>query len=155
MPTSREHYDERTFLIFIDSYENNVPTGCYYSPYHEETDAFQSLSQLLLKLDQSLDVENIPQSFQNLRTFFPKAGIWPSVSQEISLGRGRLATFVVRVYFRRNVSWQGRVTWLDEERTQNFRSVLELICLMDSALSESCGPKWYTSEQSSNKAAMI
>lgn len=44
------------------------------------------------------------------------------------------ATFVVRIHFRRNSTWQGTITWTDSKRTQNFRSALELIRLMDSAL---------------------
>lgn len=44
------------------------------------------------------------------------------------------AVFVVRIHFRRNSTWQGTITWTDSKRTQNFRSALELIRLMDSAL---------------------
>lgn len=46
------------------------------------------------------------------------------------------ATFVIRVHFHRNATWQGTVTWLDTGKVQNFRSALELITLMDGALSE-------------------
>lgn len=42
------------------------------------------------------------------------------------------ATFIVKVLYRENKSWQGRVTWTEENKTQSFRSVLELINLIDS-----------------------
>ena len=48
--------------------------------------------------------------------------------------KGKLATFVVKVLFRQHTSWQGSITWLEEQSEQAFRSVLELILLMDSAL---------------------
>ena len=42
-------------------------------------------------------------------------------------------TFVVHVISQENATWQGQVTWLDEKETKSFRSLLELIKLMDEA----------------------
>lgn len=50
--------------------------------------------------------------------------------------RGKRATFVVRVQFRQNSTWQGTVDWTDKKKSQSFRSMLELIRLMDNALTE-------------------
>ena len=47
---------------------------------------------------------------------------------------GELATFAVRVLFRQNTSWQGSITWCEGKREEPFRSVLELILLMSTAL---------------------
>ena len=47
---------------------------------------------------------------------------------------GALCTFAVRILFRQNASWQGSVIWLEEKREESFRSALELVLLMDSAL---------------------
>ncbi|MBE6598234.1 MAG: hypothetical protein E7638_02190 [Ruminococcaceae bacterium] len=52
------------------------------------------------------------------------------------LKRGKLATFTVRILFRQNTSWQGYLMWMEKGREESFRSVLELIFLMDSALSQ-------------------
>ena len=49
--------------------------------------------------------------------------------------RGEKATFVVNVQFRQNATWQGTVRWLNRDQTQRFRSTLELISLMEDALS--------------------
>lgn len=43
-------------------------------------------------------------------------------------------TFVVRILDTQNATWQGTVTWTDEDRTVPFRSALELIRLIDGAL---------------------
>lgn len=49
---------------------------------------------------------------------------------------GELGTFVIRVQHRQHSSWQGRVTHLDNNRTVYFRSVLELIKIIDGTLDE-------------------
>jgi len=45
-----------------------------------------------------------------------------------------VATFRLRVIFRQHTSWQGTLLWQDERQEESFRSVLELIHLIDSAL---------------------
>ena len=50
--------------------------------------------------------------------------------------KGDRATFVVQVQFRQNATWQGTVTWAEKNEIQHFRSVLELIRLMDDSLRE-------------------
>jgi len=43
-------------------------------------------------------------------------------------------SFVVQVLDTQNQTWQGTVTWLNGKHTESFRSLLELIKLMDSAV---------------------
>ena len=43
-------------------------------------------------------------------------------------------TFVVEVIDQQNASWQGTVNWINTGKKENFRSALELIRLIDSAL---------------------
>ena len=43
-------------------------------------------------------------------------------------------SFIVNILQQQNSSWQGTITWVDESKTQNFRSALELIRLIDSTL---------------------
>ncbi len=43
-------------------------------------------------------------------------------------------TFIVKLDNRQRDSWQGEVVWADENRTERFRSALELIKLMDEAM---------------------
>lgn len=43
-------------------------------------------------------------------------------------------TFMIHIMSRENASWQGQVTWLNQTETRNFRSMLELIKLMDTVL---------------------
>ena len=50
---------------------------------------------------------------------------------------GAVETFSLRILFRRNASWQGSLAW--DSREEPFRSVLELLFLLDAALRESAG----------------
>lgn len=43
-------------------------------------------------------------------------------------------TFIINVMDQQNATWQGSVTWVDEQREQYFRSTLELLKLIDGAL---------------------
>jgi len=45
-------------------------------------------------------------------------------------------TFIVKIVNRQNSTWQGSVTWVEEQKTQNFRSALELLKLIDGVLDE-------------------
>ncbi|MBC3517149.1 hypothetical protein H8K20_12185 [Neobittarella massiliensis] len=56
---------------------------------------------------------------------------------QITKHRGDKETFVVQIQYRQNATWQGKVTWADKDETKSFRSALELIKLIDSALDES------------------
>ncbi len=52
------------------------------------------------------------------------------VNQE---NRGDVATFVIRVQHRQNNSSQGTITWMDKNQTLRFRSMFELMKLIDEA----------------------
>ncbi len=43
-------------------------------------------------------------------------------------------TFVVKIEFCQHGTWQGQVIWAEENRTERFRSALELLRLMDEAM---------------------
>ena len=43
-------------------------------------------------------------------------------------------TFIVKVDNCQNGSWQGKVVWADENKTEHFRSTLELIRMIDGAM---------------------
>ena len=43
-------------------------------------------------------------------------------------------SFLVSIKYRQNSSWQGTVQWVETGKTQNFKSCLELIRLIDMAV---------------------
>lgn len=46
------------------------------------------------------------------------------------------ATFVVTIGRCENATWQGQIVWADKNKKQHFRSLLEMVKLIDGALSE-------------------
>jgi len=54
-------------------------------------------------------------------------------------GKGTSQSFVIDVRSQENQSWQGTVTWVQGKKTEHFRSALELMRLMDSALKNENG----------------
>ena len=126
----------RTTMVCIDSYENAVPAGRFYNPHYSEGVQFHGVVDLIKKLDNMLDQMQFPQSFSIVRTFssskVTKEGGAPAGMKPHN---GELATLAVKVLFRQNASWQGSVLWVEGNREESFRSVLELIFLMDSAVS--------------------
>lgn len=56
--------------------------------------------------------------------------------QDIKNLVGRKASFIVRVTSRQNATWQGSISWTEKGVTKHFRSALELIKLIDSALDD-------------------
>lgn len=134
MRTERTWGEEyRTTTVCIDSYENAVLTGRMYNPYLKTGKAFQSGTQFLIEMEQLLDRMNFPASFTTTRTFaaLPEYETGPPAKP---LPDGAVATFALRILFRQHASWQGSITWREGRQEQSFRSVLELLLLMDSAI---------------------
>ena len=123
-----------TTLICIDSYDHLTFSGRLYNPYLRSAVPFHTLMEMLLALDKLLDEMQFPQSFVTKRQFSP-------VETDLVMHdnthdhKGKLATFAVRILFRQNASWQGSVTWNETGRSESFRSALELLFLLHSALS--------------------
>lgn len=42
--------------------------------------------------------------------------------------------FVIKILNTQNASWQGTITWTETDKTEPFRSALELIKLIDNAV---------------------
>lgn len=135
----------RNLVICVDSYAQGNPQGCYFNGCDEEdVFEFQSLTQLIVGIENNLDAANFPQSFTAVRSFSVKPE--PELKSVKKRRRGKLATFSVKILFRQNTSWQGSITWQEKKSEQTFRSVLELILLMDSALNTTSKPHNKTSK---------
>ncbi len=125
--------ETRRNLICVDSYEDGVLKGWLCSPLFGEIQ-FNSLSQFLLRMEEALEGAKEPQAYTECRKFSEVPD--PSWDQWNLAGRrrGKMATFELNVLFRQHSSWQGILQWREKKMEQSFRSVLELVMLMDSAL---------------------
>jgi len=125
---------KRTIMVYVDSYENGVPVGRFSNASNEELQPFQSLTQLLILIERGLNAAKFPQAFEELRRFGEPKQRCTAEDTGQTPRPGVAATFAIRILFRQNASWQGSVFWPEGGQEESFRSVLELIFLMDSAL---------------------
>ncbi|MCI2046093.1 MAG: hypothetical protein LKJ90_00035 [Faecalibacterium sp.] len=135
--------------VCIDQAAGSSFAGRLYHQYTRQPLHFAETDQLLMQMDDLFDWLNYPQRTMQERTFRKKskepekdkgetsmAKKEPEIVNEPAEQKGDIATFVIHVMYRQNATWQGSVLWAESGQTQNFRSALELIRLMDSAIEE-------------------
>ena len=130
--------ENRKIMICIDGYEEGVLKGRFYHAAYGMSE-FRSLSQFLLKMESLLEQMQEPQSYTSKRTFSSMFIHDDNTGRPCRFRKGERATFELKVLFRQHSSWQGIVEWKDRNTEQSFRSVLELVCLLDSALRDQEG----------------
>ena len=137
MPMKQWGNAYRTTVVCVDSYDEHVLRGRLYNPHRPEGIAFRSVMEFLLRMEDLLDDMHFPQSFSAVRSFGAPPERTAASPPAAERQEGQRATFAVRVLFRQNASWQGTVLWVDRDMESQFRSALELIGLIDNALSVS------------------
>ena len=140
--------------VCCDRFEGSDCSGRFYTRYAEEPVDFRNAGELLNRMDQFYDWLGYPQPSIESRRFqrqfsekhtqgepalekrkiMAREGEKAAVVKEDDMNRhqGEKATFVVRIQYRQNASWQGQVTWAEKNQTVPFRSALELLKLIDS-----------------------
>ena len=121
-------------VLCVDSLEGSRLRGRFYHRYSEEATSFGSES--------FYDSVNFPYNTTNDRSFQKSKKISSQkqerskiMSDENLLSKhGDLGTFIIRVQHRQNSSWQGRITWMEKNKTLYFRSIREMIKMIASAL---------------------
>ena len=137
--------------LCIDSCDEKEQRGRLYHQYRSGASSFFSLFEAFAKMEQLYDELEFPQASTRYRSFrndpvggrMGQRGLsgsgWKKrrkmeILDKTLEERGECATFVVRVMYRQNTSWQGEVTWVEKQKKERFRSALELVRLLDSAL---------------------
>ena len=122
----------RVTKICVDSYEDRVLKGRLYNLFYEAPIVFNSTMEFLIKMDALMNEMEYPQPFSEMRSFQRPQ---PTSFKERVFKEepGSVCTFMIRVMFRQNASWQGRLTWANKKREESFRSALELLFLIDNA----------------------
>jgi len=119
--------------------------GKLYSKYLDTPYEFSNLVQVTKKMDKIFDTKNFPEAFVSLRSFGEAKSEEKAHSlkgrdgMELQTARERggvTCTFEISVKFRQNATWQGQILWAEKNLKKNFRSVLEMIKLMDQALAD-------------------
>ena len=131
-------------VLCVDSVNMGGLSGRYYHSYSQEPVIFQSLGEMLFSMEQFFDDINFPRRGNSERFFKAdhhhhtehKENEKIMSDDKLLEHRGEQETFIIRVQHRQNNTWQGRITWADKNKTLNFRSIWEMVHLMENALYE-------------------
>ena len=136
--------------VEIVSYNGDVLKGILYSHFLDAPYEFTNLLQVIEKMEDVFDSKGFPEAFMTPRVFGASAHgkknheMSRNINMKDLVGTiaqpepsGAKCTFEISVKFRQNATWQGQILWAEKNLKQNFRSVLEMLKLMDEALADS------------------
>ncbi|MDO4861894.1 MAG: hypothetical protein Q3984_04410 [Eubacteriales bacterium] len=129
-------------VLCINGSNEGDLSGVFYHSYSTESVPFSGIGQMVLRMEKLYDYLRFPYPGTNSRTFGEEKKLTRMteerkkvMSDDALLSKhGDIGTFIVRVQHRQNSSWQGRITWMEEDKTVQFRSVWEMIKLIESAV---------------------
>ena len=130
-------------IVFcVNGYKEGKTTGYFYHAYSQDGVEVTSMEGLLFSMERLFDEIGFPFPGTNQRTFKKEKEIKSRKERVIKVMKdeellkkhGDMGTFIIRVQHRQNSSWQGLVTWAEENKTVSFRSALELIKIIDEVI---------------------
>ena len=147
-------------VLCVNKAKGGELSGVFYHSYSRKPVPFEGIGQMTLRMEKLYDWLRFPFPGTNERSFGEiekQTARTPErrkimLDDELLSKHGDIGTFIVRVQHRQNSSWQGRVTWMEENKTLQFRSVWEMIKLIESAVDIVSAPeeedtvKWFTDQ---------
>ncbi|MEG0997839.1 MAG: hypothetical protein RSB05_05420 [Clostridiales bacterium] len=138
-------YKNNQLRIYINNYKDKMLQGIASFGIDKKSMVFQNIISVILAFDSFIDSQNFPQASTERRTFnnhklSKKEVLSMEKNNEVKsnhIGKPPIddkAVFIVEVDYRQNATWQGSVVWVEANEKKQFRSALELIMLMTSAL---------------------
>ena len=136
-------------VLCVDELNQMGCSGRFYHSYQKEAVSFGILGEMLFRMEGFFDSLNFPRRGNTDRNFMEphtaKNGQQKErerimADKEVLGHKGQQETFIVRVQHRQNNTWQGRITWADKDKTLTFRSIWEMVHLMENALFEGASP---------------
>ena len=147
-------------ILCVNGTDRGQLSGELWHSYSAEPVSFLTIEQMMGTMEKLYDWLSFPYRGTNRRSFTETEPRPVSMEErnkimsDINLlsKHGDLGTFIVRVQHRQNSSWQGRITWMEEDKTIQFRSVWEMIKLIESAVDTVSEPEdpadaaWFSPE---------
>lgn len=127
-------------ILCVDYYQDEKINGRIYHRYQTEPIRIGGMLEAVFEIDAFFDRLGYPFPGTESHYFIKhektqRIKMTRKLSDEEMLkNNGEQGTFIIRVEQRQHSSWQGRVTWVEEGKTENFRSALELLKMIDGAL---------------------
>ena len=109
-------------ILRVTYYEKGMLTGWLSHVRLDHPLKIQNVPQLLFALDEILSQEDAPIVYHT--------------AEDEMLSENPIATIWLQILFREHHTWQGRVIWENQHMEAPFRSVLELIEILDEILGE-------------------
>lgn len=109
-------------IFYVTHYDAGMVTGVLSHPRSETPLPICSIPQLLFTLGDLLSREDMPLC----KPGFQKEG----------LPENPIAMLRLQILFQEHHTWQGYIIWEEQQAEASFRSVLELIELLDEILAE-------------------
>jgi len=135
-PSHYVPYEAKTVYIKVYSYTDKNIVGALSNTSLDNEIGFSNLTELILIIERILGDLNYPQATVNMRSFNHDRLDDSFQFRDDSNSTSRtIARFSLKVMYKQYSSWQGTLVYIDENQEINFRSVLELIYLLDSVLS--------------------
>lgn len=141
-------YDISMYTVCVDSYDNKNIKGCFVNNYYGEEFSYNSTIELLFNMEELMNKIGSPKKYEKDRSFVydkKDSDIISNNNDNEPINRfvnsngfneynkkGKIATFYIKIRFRQNSSWQGSITWLEGGKTEDFRSVFELLKIINS-----------------------
>lgn len=141
-------------LMRFECHEKSLE-GEFRNLYVEESEKFNSISEFIYKLELMLEQINVPKATNCCRKGWgdpikfkcgddsavpPKPMKFLENPSMAEIGKSG-QFFLIHIRYRCNSSWQGEIRWLRKNCTMMFRSVLELVMVLQSTVNQQ-----YTSE---------
>lgn len=129
-------------VLCVDALRAGGPVGRLFHGYRTDAVEFDGADQMIFHMEALYNALNFPHPGTNERSFTPIKKTETHYTErnrimkdEALLSKhGDLGTFIVRVQHRQNSSWQGRITWMEQDKTISFRSVWEMVKLIENAV---------------------
>jgi hypothetical protein len=136
----QDRYPKGTDKVIFACSGGNAAGYCLMNLFTGRCMRSDSIWDLIKSIERDLSENRFPQSAIRYRT-------WGAGAKPAAPGADRPAggfgasglqdtagpTFIVRVLYRQNATWQGTVQWMEGRQTRPYRSVNELLSLMDDA----------------------
>ena len=146
-------FAKNLICVCVNNNENADYQGLIYHQYADDPIEFDGMTDFLVKAETLYDDWDFPQRGLAQR-YFKKSNrdeigykkkkfdekLPIEIIQEqagvrnVQNKKGELGTFVVQVVYRQDATWQGHVIHQEENEKSDFVSALELIRIMDRAL---------------------
>lgn len=129
-------------VLCVNKEAGGLIEGELYHGYSREGHPFRGYEEIIKTAEEFFNTLGFPHMGTSdrdiegrIHSHQKKKGMTRALSDKNMLEKhGDIGTFVIRVQHRQHSSWQGRVTYLEEDKSVYFRSVLELIKIIDGVL---------------------